>query len=203
VIAPQDERAGGTWLGYNAAGVLVAITNRWVPGEGDRSRGLLVDDALSAESAREAIEIAETGLQEREYAPFHLLAADRNHCELLTHDPTEDAAHQLDPGVHVIVNVGRDGEWFVPEHRAEAGRAQAKNAERVRETLRPEGDETAIEWTGRAGEILGDHDHGVCIHGNGFGTRSSALIRLGEERVFEFADGPPCETPFRRVEESV
>jgi uncharacterized protein with NRDE domain len=203
VIAPRDERAGGTWLGYNAAGVLVAITNRWVPGEGNRSRGLLVDDALSAESAREAIEIAETTLDEREHAPFHLLAADRNHCGLLIHDPTEDAVHWLDPGVHVIVNVGFDGAWFVPEHRPGEGRAQARNADRVREVLRPEADETAAEWTDRAGGVLGDHDHGVCIHGDGFGTRSSALIRLGEERAFEFADGPPCETPFRRVEQSV
>jgi len=33
VGAPRDAEAGGTWIGYNEHGVLVALTNRWV---GDR-----------------------------------------------------------------------------------------------------------------------------------------------------------------------
>jgi len=57
VVAPRDERAGGTWLGYNAEGLLAAVTNRWMPGEGERSRGLLVRDALGARSADGAIEV--------------------------------------------------------------------------------------------------------------------------------------------------
>jgi hypothetical protein len=73
----------------------------------------------------------------------------------------------------------------------------------VRETLRRDGEETAPEWTARAGDVLGNHEYGVCIHGDGFGTQSSSLLRLGAERTFEFADGPPCETPFRPVSESV
>ena len=28
VVAPRDAEAGGTWIGYNEHGVLVAITNR-------------------------------------------------------------------------------------------------------------------------------------------------------------------------------
>jgi uncharacterized protein with NRDE domain len=203
VLAPRDERAGGTWIGYNAEGVLAAVTNRWVPGDGERSRGLLVDDALGARSAEEAIDRIEAELEAREYAPFHLFVADEERCLLVAHDSEGDATHRLSPGVHVVVNVGFDGEWFVPELRPEVGRQQAANAERVDEELRPRPGETAAEWTERAGSILGDHDYGVCIHGDGFGTRSSSLLRLGNDRVFEYADGPPCETPFRRVEERV
>jgi uncharacterized protein with NRDE domain len=33
VLAPRDEEAGGTWIGYNEHGVFVAITNRWTGSE--------------------------------------------------------------------------------------------------------------------------------------------------------------------------
>ena len=204
VVAPRDERAGGTWIGYNESGLLAAVTNRWVPGDGERSRGLLVDDCLGERSVADALGLVESELQRRSYAPFHLLLTDRETCQLVVHDGDgEIVCCPLSAGVHIVVNVGADSEWFVPEHRPEAGRRQARNAERVREELRPNDDETAAEWTDRAGSILGDHDYGVCIHGDGFGTRSSSLIRLGEERVFEFADGPPCETLFRRIDADV
>lgn len=204
ILAPRDDRAGGTWLGYNDEGVLVAITNRWVSGDGERSRGLLVDDCLRERSVTAAIDLVETELRRRSYAPFHLLVADEEACRLVVHDGDgEFVRHRLSPGVHIVVNVGFDGEWFVPERRPETGRQQARNADRVRAELAPRDEETAAEWTRRAGTILGDHEYGVCIHGDGFGTRSSALLRLGAERAFEYADGPPCETPFRRVDANV
>jgi uncharacterized protein with NRDE domain len=204
VVAPRDERAGGTWLGYNAEGVLAAITNRWKPGEGERSRGLLVADTLGERSARRAADRIEAELREREYAPCHLLVADDENCLLAVHDGGDRSnVRRLDPGVHVVVNVGFDGEWFVPDRRRSFGRRQADNAERVREALRAESDEGASTWIDRAGTVLGDHEYGVCIHGDGFGTRSSSLVRLGTERVFQYADGPPCETSFRRVGSSV
>lgn len=215
IVAPRDELAGGTWLGYNEHGVLVAVTNRWVPGDGERSRGLLVDDALHEPTARAAIERVESELADRAYAPFHLLAADAADCLLVEHagaaretlvgDAVDGgyAVHRLEPGVHTVVNVGFDGRWFEPPQRVEAGREQAENAERVHEELQPRPDETAADWTARAGEVLADHDYGVCIHRNGFGTRSSSLVRLGDERFFAFADGPPCETDYETVEEMI
>src|SRR5262245_24698007 len=59
--APVDRTAGGTWLGVNAAGLVVAVTNR-PQREADaarRSRGLLAADALRAASSarlRDALE---------------------------------------------------------------------------------------------------------------------------------------------------
>jgi uncharacterized protein with NRDE domain len=202
IVAPRDEEAGGTWLGYNEDGVLVAITNRWVEGEGDRSRGLLVDDALSEPTASAAIDRVEAELDAREYAPLHLLAADGEDALLIEWGDVRRVT-ELDPGVHIVVNVGFDGEWFVPPMRPEAGRQQANNADRIRAELQPRDGETAEAWTRRAGEILGDHEFGACIHGDGFGTRSSSLVRLGGDRVFEFADGPPCETPYEPTESRI
>jgi uncharacterized protein with NRDE domain len=220
ILAPRDDLAGGTWLGYNEHGVLVAVTNRWVSGAGERSRGLLVTDALEEPTAAAAVDRVDTELDAREYAPFHLLVADAADCVLVENGgdgsdaeagDRDDAVdgdrgvsqHTLDPGLHVVVNVGFDGEWFVPPARPDAGRRQAENADRVREDLRPQGGESAADWSRRAGEVLGDHEYGVCIHADGFGTRSSALVRLGEDAVFEFADGRPCETPFERVDDTI
>src|SRR5580700_6303093 len=53
-VAPRDEVAHGTWLGINAAGLFVGITNRFgVPADPTKaSRGGIVLDALSAPDAR-------------------------------------------------------------------------------------------------------------------------------------------------------
>jgi uncharacterized protein with NRDE domain len=207
VLAPRDERAGGTWIGYNEHDVFVGVTNRWEPGEGDRSRGLLVNDALEEPTAADAVARVEAELEAREYAPFHLLVADAGDCLFVANrGEGTGGGHRTrayDPGVHVVVNVGDDTDSFVPAARPEVGEQQAANAERLRADLQPRDSETATDWTWRAAEFLRDHDYGVCVHRDGFGTRSSSLIRLGEERYFAFADGPPCETPYEPVEDSL
>jgi len=47
-LTPRDLQAGGTWLGVNAGGLFVGVTNRSAgPRDSSRrSRGLLVLDAL-------------------------------------------------------------------------------------------------------------------------------------------------------------
>jgi len=203
VVAPRDEEAEGTWLGYNDAGLLVAITNRW--GEGldrDRSRGLLVRDALRHDTAEDAARYVEREVEARGYEAFNLVCVDENACILLEWDGRL-RVRTLNPGVHVVVNVGADGSYVVPEHRPEAGVEQAQNADGVRAALQPEPGESADEWLDRAREVIADHEYGVCVHHDGFGTRSSSLVELGEARRYEFANGPPCETDYERVAETV
>jgi hypothetical protein len=196
-VAPRDEQAGGTWMGYNEAGLFVGITNRWKPlRDGERSRGLLVQDALGHGTAEDAARFVERTVEAGGYNPFHLVVADANAALVLSWDGRL-TVRNFDPGVHVVVNVGWDGNYFVPEGRPEVGLEQAEDTNRVREALQPEPGETAPEWTDRAGAILGDHEYGRCIHGDGFGTQSSSLLRLGPEgAVFEYADGKPCETDY-------
>lgn len=204
VVAPKDTEAEGTWLGYNEHGLLVTITNRWDGRtvEGSRSRGLLVRDALACESAAAAARFVERELDGREYEGFHLLVADERAALLVEFDG-RPRVRTLDPGVHIVVNVGADGEYSIPAGREDAGRQQTASAEAVRRTLRPEPGESGQDWLGRAGCALGDHECGVCIHGDGFGTRSSSLVHLGTDRTwFEFADGPPCESGYERVRAS-
>lgn len=212
VVAPRDVRVGGTWTGYNEHGLYVGVTNRWGAGiEGERSRGLLVADALAEPSARAARETVERAVERHDYAGFELVVADADEAVLFEWDG-ELRATSLAPGVTVVVNVGAalpDGDTLVPgepsDGRVPAARraAQATAARRLRARLEPHEGERASAWLDRAGVALGDHDAGVCVHGDGFGTRSSSLIALGDVREYRFADGPPCETPYRRVDEQV
>jgi hypothetical protein len=75
----------------------------------------------------------------------------------------------------------------------------------VRTTLEPESDESAAEWLTRAKTVLGDHDYGVCIHGDGYGTVSTSLVAIGADGTvdYRYADGPPCRTEARRVDNQV
>ncbi|MEF8782589.1 MAG: NRDE family protein [Haloarculaceae archaeon] len=205
VIAPLDAKAGGTWLGYNEHGVLVAVTNRWTDGDlsGDRSRGLLVRNALRHESAENAVRYVERELDTRSYAGFNLVVADATAAVLVEWGGRRQIRH-FDPGVHVVVNVGVDGAYTIPAHRSEAAQEQAANADAVRTALQPEPGEGSWEWLDRAVDVISDHEYGVCIHRDGFGTRSSSLVHVAENGViYEYADGPPCRTAFERVESQI
>ncbi|MFB6068955.1 MAG: NRDE family protein [Halobacterium sp.] len=211
VVAPRDARAGGTWVGYNEDGVFVGVTNRWVVGlAAERSRGLLVREALRRPDAESAVRYVERAVDDDAYDGFNLVVADETAAFLLEWDGRLSVT-PLDPGVHVVVNVGAalgggalTDTFYTPRERPERGREQAENARAVRTALTPEPGEDADAWLDRAGTVLGDHDYGVCVHEDGYGTRSSSLLRFGADGVrYWFAPGPPCETPFERVESQV
>ncbi len=199
-LAPGDAEAGGTWIGVNDDGVVVAITNRWVDADlaGERSRGLLVRDALGASSAEAAGRLVEDAVDAHEYQGFNLLVADRAAALVYEFDGALSVT-TVEPGVHVVVNTGWDGRYAIPASRADAGERQAAAADRLRDLLAVEPGESAVAWRDRAADLLGDHDVGVCVHGDGFGTRSSSLLSVGDDVEYLFADGPPCETDHERV----
>jgi uncharacterized protein with NRDE domain len=188
-VAPRDEEAGGTWIGVNERGVFVGITNRRTDVEGERSRGRLVLDALAEPTAADAVAAVEREVGERTYAGFNLVIADAADAALLEWDG-DLARTDFDPGVHVVVNDGfDDGD---------------EKSRRIRDAARPEPDESAAGWRERVTPVLRDHDLGACVHRDGFGTRSSSLVTVGDGGVgWWFADGPPCETDHRRVEDSL
>lgn len=203
-VAPLDAEAGGTWIGLSACGVVAAVTNRWLDAdrEGDRSRGRLVQDCLEADSAEAAVRAVERDLETRTYDGFHLVLADDVAAFCLSYDGVL-AVTRLDPGVHVIGNVGgvvNGTERFsIPNRRQEFGAERADSARRIAATLVPEPGESGDAWLDRASDVLADHEYGACLHGDDFGTQSFTRIRTGDEPSFAFADGPPCETPTEPV----
>ena len=202
-LAPRDERAGGTWIGVNEHGVFAGITNRWTDAElaGDRSRGLLVGDTLRESSAAAAASVVRDAVERNEYDGFNLVVADDSDAFLFEWDGSLSET-TLDPGVHVVVNVGADDEFDVPSQRSEVGEQQATNARRARDELAVRDDESVSDWMARARAVLGDHEYGLCIHGEGYGTRSSSLVVVDNTGsvTYEFAGGPPCETEFEQID---
>jgi uncharacterized protein with NRDE domain len=187
IVAPRDERAGGTWLGLNAAGVFAAVTNRRCeePDPERRSRGLLVIDALRSERAEDAAKRFES-LRAGAYNPFNLFVADRHTAHVFSYVAKPERI-DLRPGPHVIGNV-HPGEYTSPKItrlRREAGEAVAAPPERVLDALA----DTCRSHIGV--DALG----ATCVHAGPYGTRSSTLLRLGgagEGGELHYADGAPC-----------
>ena len=193
-VAPQDLDAGGTWMGVNSKGVFVGLTNRPAAAKpvGARSRGLLVVDALGADSAPSVVREADRQEAER-YAPFNLLATDGRETWLIRR--TEDGVqtrHPLEPGIHVICNRDPDD-----PSSTKVGRIKGLLADLdfglTRERLVSE-----------LFRVLGAHPtssnplENPCVHTAEYGTRSSSVLMLGASRdSYWYADGAPCETKYR------
>jgi uncharacterized protein with NRDE domain len=186
VVAPRDLRAGGTWLGLNADGLFAAVTNRRAetPDPDRRSRGWLVMDALAAPDARSAADRLE-GLAHDAYNPFNLFVADAETAHWITYRDRPER-RDLAPGAHVIGNVHPD------EPSVKLARLRDEAAALVRE---------GASFDALAGvcrhHVEGSPVESTCVHAGPYGTRSSTLLRLGAEPSLHYADGPPCEAPYR------
>lgn len=194
-VAPQDLEAGGTWMGVNAYGLFVGLTNR-PPEErlaDARSRGLLVTDALACRSAEEVSARLEERAGER-YNPFHLLAADGTSACVLVGGEERWDLRALEPGIQVVCNRDPKDE---SSRKVQAIRSAAGQIDR-----RAGADALFLGLA----RLLGSHDGGpnplesVCVHTPGYGTRSSTVLALGGERWRCWhAEGPPCETKYANL----
>lgn len=190
ILAPVDLQAGGTWIGANSAGLLVAITNRaGTPPDKTRvSRGALVQRALR-HSSLDAAAKEVSQLEAATHNPFHLILANSHSATLFIHHGNHIAQQRLCQGVHVITErsfntVSAQRELWLRQ-RLEA--MDPSDGESVLQLLRSHHDPDPIA--------------NVCIHlpDLGYGTRSSSVIDVipSESQIrYRFADGPPCQTSY-------
>ncbi len=188
VLAPQDHDAGGTWLGVNEHGLVIAIANRPDGPEGERSRGLLVRDLLTSDTSDEARTYLAALLGDHTYAGFYLLIADPSEAFFVTWNGTLDG-HELERGVHVLDNGGLDG--------------HAERVRAVRDDMTVASDEAPEAWRDRAEAMLASHEPELCRHGDDHGTVSATTVTVAtadeHELSMRHAPGPPCETAFEEV----
>jgi uncharacterized protein with NRDE domain len=191
--AGRDSHAGGTWLGVNAAGLLVAVTNRpeadFDPGR--RSRGLLCREILESETPRDGRARFDAALAADRYNPFNLLCVNAHAGWVGT---WQGEVRDLAPGLPVLTNFGDVDDDRLPMVRAvrTAIAAVDLTSSRIDEVF------------ARLGEVCANSDGDVplCRADGDRGTVSSSLVAIkpdGSIAAYWYAPGPPNHYPFRPV----
>jgi hypothetical protein len=190
ILAGVDPRAGGTWLGVNKQGVLVAVTNRpktqlAVP---LRSRGLLVRELLATNSAAAAAQLAAREFNGNRYAGCNILCADRDSAVVL-HAGDWLRVRPLPPGLHVLtahdVNDASDRRighslWWLSQRSYANGNA-------------------CVAALQELCAQRGNGDPPICLHGKEGGTVSSSIVMLSAtpaQSLYLHAQGPPDTIPY-------
>ncbi len=210
ILGGRDERAGGTWMAVNHHGVVCGLTNRPLPDGPDptrQSRGRLPLVAARARNAAEAVDALVADTAVNRYNPAWLLVADRDSLHYLAVGEVAGVVPRpLEPGLHILENSA----YGEPSVKVDHVRAALAAATAGGSTL----------WEALPG-VLGDHGvpdppaggHrfpdgrerrtatlAACVHTDGYGTRSSAMVRVADEvddhPQLLVADGPPCTAPF-------
>jgi Transport and Golgi organisation 2 len=193
-LAPRDDKAGGTWMGLNAVGLFVAITNRFMSAreEARTSRGHIVTRALALPDVG-SLHRELSGMDVLAFNAFNLFYADASGAAGVTWSDGERLAQQrLEPGVHAITE-------------RSFGAARADRASGIVARWPPplpggDPDMQALQL------MLARHDErdplaSLCIHlpQFNFGTRSSAVLLLARTVAssrFFWAEGSPCRNTY-------
>jgi uncharacterized protein with NRDE domain len=210
ILGGRDELAGGTWLAVNEHGVVAGLTNRPSPAGRDpdkRSRGEIPLALARHADATSAVADLATRIRSEDYNAAWLLVGDRRSLFYVTVGGAgAPEVEPLDPGLYVLANE--------PLHDASPKTAQVRDrlgaiedlagedrlallrSVLAEHTVPPTVTAAAPGETARPVELAA-----ACVHTEGYGTRSSALIRVPAQGLPEVsvADGPPCVTPFLDV----
>lgn len=179
-FAPRDRQAGGTWIGLNDGGVVVALTNIF-PSRQDavyRSRGALVIDMLALARAGLAPARMREAVKREDYNNFNMLVADPVEAILFTWRNAELRQFALAPGVYTVGNDPFD------------------------DVFQPMSSQTNEAWLSSEAGYLKQHPQ-VCKHGEGYGTRCSHKLlvhgRQPTRSMVWHLEGHPCQNSFDLV----
>ena len=187
-----DRQAGGTWLGLNAHGLVVAVTNRSIdtPPERPRSRGLLCRDLLDCRSVDEGTERCLDALAADVYDGMNI-AVMSGETGIVIEAAGEPRLAAIEPGFTCLTN-------GLPDEPGDPRIVRVYHEIAEIEILSPRSD--WVEWSRR---LCGRHAEAggaaLCRHEPDHQTVSAAVISLADDldRVgYHAADGPPCRTTF-------
>ena len=193
VLCGIDEQAGGTWLGVNEHGLLVAVTNRAkssVPAA-PRSRGVLCRELLACPSADVAAALAVDELSRDLYAGANYLCLDATRGAVIHAGDRLEALH-VEPGVHFMTNGDLDDPG---DRRLELARrlfcaVTPPGTSPTSPTTAPPTD--TVEFIAVTARICGHPE--IVVRGPEGGTVSSDQVALTARRdraVYRHAPGPP------------
>ena len=192
VLCGVDQRAGGTWLGVNQHGLVVASSNRTKsnPPPAPRSRGTLCRELLAAFSAREATDLALEQLGEGQYGGVNYLCAD-DEGGWVVHGGDMLHAVELPPGLNLIAN----GDLNDPN---DARLVMARRLLTLQQL------DSAVKFLAIASKVFARRPSppgraSIVIRQADRGTVSSTLISLGQkprDAIYQYAPGPPDRTKF-------
>ena len=198
IVAPRDRKAGGTWLGASGTGLVIGLSNRrGRSSETARSRGLLVLDALRLPTIAAVDVFLQREVAAQEYNFFNLLAASRKEIRFFRYDG-EVSMTRGHEGINVLTN---DGGNSVTDPRTRTVQELLARApyRTVSDAVR------TLQATLR--HHAGSGDASLCLHGPGSGTVSSTILALNNadpgENILLYADGAPCQTPYRDYHETI
>jgi uncharacterized protein with NRDE domain len=195
-----DAQSGGTWLGVNADAMVVAVTNSpQIPTPPDvRSRGLLCRDLLECHSFAEALEELDEQLQHHRFAGFNvlLLTAER---AMVVESGEDYERKPLCPGIHTITNgtLNDPDDAKILRAQTELGSWNFSDTD-IDDMVRDA--KSFCGLTNQSGQS------GICFTGSEWGTVSSTILGLTENRAKAFywhAPGPPAETPYDDYSERI
>ncbi len=207
IIGGKDLKAGGTWLGINEHGLVAGLLNRssnLPPDAKLRSRGLLCLEALRYRTAAEAADYA-SRQNGADYNYFNLLIASRDEGYVAYNRNGSIEVTRLAPGLHLLTNL--DVNDFECPKISHSYQDFARLADRAELANDPDAMRAALA------QILASHTtqldsrsgrpNALCLHLDGYGTRSSSVIMLGAEGMRAahhfFAAGPPCTDAYVRA----
>jgi uncharacterized protein with NRDE domain len=189
VVCGVDRKAGGTWLGVNQHGLVVAVANRpkaAVPAE-PRSRGLLCRELLGCQSAKEAADRAVRELKSGCYAGANYLCMDAR-WGAVVYGGDRIVVAELTPGLHLLTNGNLD----------DGGDQRQEFARRLLTLQRLDSAVAFLAVASRTFSRKADSRgrRGLIVSRDDYGTVSSTLLSLPKKTqnaVYQYAPGPPCD----------
>lgn len=198
IVAPHDRQAGGTWIGASGNGLVMALSNRRGRNSTTaRSRGLLLLDALKSPTIPAADILLQRETEAHEYNLFHLLAATRRELRFFRYDGQVSVTRGHE-GLNVLTNEGSNvtGDPKLELIQNLIARSPVRSVQDSIRTL-----QATLRTHASGGGVS------LCNHAMGGGTVSSTILALSNadpgENVLLYADGAPCQTPFRDYHEVI
>ncbi len=197
-VAPHDRQAGGSWIAAGGNGLVMALSNRrGRTSTTARSRGLLLLDALKSPTIPAADILLQRETEAHEYNFFNLLAATRRELRFFRYDGQISVTRGHE-GLNVLTNEGGNvtGDPKLEAVQNLVAKSPIRTVQDCVRTL-----QATLRTHASAGGVS------LCNHAMGGGTVSSTILALSNadpgENVLLYADGAPCQTPYRDYHEVI